>query len=228
MERKKVDIVLADEQQLMVDGVCGILSGHDFGYDLNVCNTFNNGEELLKEVQVNPYQLLIMELKLPVIDGIDLIYELKEVRPQMRILILTRYDSNKFVKTAFKNGADGYLLKRSNQNELIKAIREVLSGVAYMGNGVNISPSKNGVRRDNEEDYWVIEDSFLLKNYLTKRELEVLNEIACDKNNKEIARDLYISDQTVSVHRKNIMRKLKVDTNDGLIRIAQKNGLLNI
>jgi len=226
MERKKVDLILADEQQLTIDGLCNLLAESDFGYDLNVCKTVNSGEDLLTLAKENFYDLLVMELKLPVIDGIDLIYELKEVQPLMRILILTSYDSNKFVKEAFKNGADGYMLKKSGKDELVKAIKDVLKGVAYMGEGVNISPTKNGIKKANEEEYWVTEDNFLLKHYLTKREREIINEIACDKNNREIARDLFISDQTVSVHRKNIMRKLKVETNDGLIKIAQQNGLL--
>ncbi|TVR79617.1 MAG: DNA-binding response regulator [Saprospirales bacterium] len=228
MSKKSIDIILADEQQLLIDGICNLLASSGNDYQLNVCSTANNGEDLLSAVKERLFDLVIMDIKLPVIDGLDLIYEIKEICPSARLLVLTNYDSNKFVKSAFKNGADGYLLKKSGKDQLFRAIREVLTGVAYMGEGVNISPSKNGVKRANEEEYWIIEDNFLLKNYLTKRELEVLNEIANDKNNKEIARELYISDQTVSVHRKNIMRKLNVATNDGLIKIAAKNGLLNL
>lgn len=228
MEKRKINIVLADEHQLMIEGLIHMLEHCEKDFEIKVCQSVNSGDDLLEVSRNNGFDLVIMDIKLPVIDGMELIYEIKEMNPNCRILILTMYDSNKFVKNAFKQGVDGYVLKKTNCDELVSAIEEVMNGSAYMGNGVSISPSKNGIRRDDEDEQWVVEDNFLLKNYLTKRELEIINEIALHKNNKDIAKNLYISDQTVSVHRKNIMRKLNVSTNDGLIKLAVDRGLVSL
>jgi DNA-binding NarL/FixJ family response regulator len=223
---KRIKILLADGQKLLVEGLKHLLVQCNGKYLLELENCVFNGEELLKVSRNGGFDLVIMDIKLPVIDGLELIYQIKELQPDVRIIVLTSYDSNKFVKSAFKQGADGYLLKNSDIQELKAAIEEVLEGIAFMGEGVSFSPSNNGLIRRNENDIWVVEDSFLLKNYLTRREIEILSEIAAEKDNREIADKLYISDQTVSVHRKNIMKKLRVNTNKELRSIALNQGLL--
>ena len=223
---KRIKVVMADGQKLLLEGLKHLLIQCNGKYLLELENCVFTGDDLLKLSGNGGFDLVIMDIKLPGIDGLELIYRIKEFQPQVRILVLTSYDSNKFVKSAFKQGADGYLLKTSDLEELKVAIEEVLEGVAFMGNGVSFSPLKNGVTRRDENDVWVVEDSFLLKNYLTRREIEILSEIAEEKDNKEIAQKLYISDQTVSVHRKNIMKKLKVNSNQELRTIALSQGLL--
>ena len=222
---KRIKVVVADEQNLLIDGLKHLLQECTGNYKFEVQDCINTGEELLNLARTKDFDLVIMDLKLPVIDGIEIIHRIKDYNPNSRILILTSYNSNKFVKTAFKQGADGYILKNSSTEELKTAMEEVLNGSAHMGNGVGISPEKNGIKKKNENAVWIIEDNFLIKNYLTKRELEILSQIANLKDNKEIAQDLYISDQTVSVHRKNIMKKLKVNDNQALRDIAMHHGL---
>ncbi|TVQ45763.1 MAG: DNA-binding response regulator [Saprospirales bacterium] len=223
---KRINVVLADGQKLLVEGLKHLLVNCNGKYELHLGHCIHNGEDLMAYCKRGDFDLLIMDIKLPVIDGLDIIYKIKESKPKSRIIILTSYDSNKFVKSAFKQGADGYLLKTSDIQELKVAIEEVLDGVAFMGQGVSFSPTNNGLLRRNESDVWVVEDSFLLKNYLTRREMEILTEIASEKDNREIADKLYISDQTVSVHRKNIMKKLRVSSNKELRSIALSQGLL--
>lgn len=224
---KKIKVVLADGQKLLVEGLKHLLSQCNGKYELHLENCVHNGQDLIAYCNKKAnFDLIIMDIKLPILDGLDIIYKIKEKKPKSRIIVLTAYDSNKFVKSAFKQGADGYLLKNSDIQELKVAIEEVLDGVAFMGQGVSFSPSNNGLIRRNENDVWVVEDSFLLKNYLTRREMEILTEIASEKDNREIAEKLYISDQTVSVHRKNIMKKLRVHTNKELKSIALSQGLL--
>ena len=222
---KRIKVVVADEQNLLIDGLKHLLQECTGNYLFEVQDCINTGEELLNLARTKNFDLVIMDLKLPVIDGIEIIHRIKDYNPDARILILTSYNSNKFVKTAFKQGADGYILKNSSTEDLKTAMEEVLNGSAHMGNGVGISPEKNGIKKKNENAVWIIEDNFLIKNYLTKRELEILSQIANLKDNKEIAQNLYISDQTVSVHRKNIMKKLKVNDNQALRAIALHHGL---
>nr|MBS0036680.1 response regulator transcription factor [Saprospiraceae bacterium] len=222
---KRIKVVLADEQNLLIDGLKHLLRDCNGTYEYEIRKCIDNGEDLLGAAREEEFDLVIMDIKLPIIDGIEIIHRIKEQKPQSRILILTSYNSNKFVKSAFKQGADGYILKNSTTDDLKNAIEEVLAGVAHMGNGVGVSPGKNGVKKKNESAVWVIEDNFLIKNYLTRRELEILSQIAHEKDNKEIAQKLYISDQTVSVHRKNIMKKLKAHDNGQLKAIALHHGL---
>jgi len=143
------------------------------------------------------------------------------------------YDDSKLVKSAFKNGIDGYILKTSAADDLIKAISTVLTGETFFGEGVYVHrpniPSASsdrfsaGTAPSKNKTY---EDRFNKKHNLTKRELEILRLISKAKNNKEIAKTLFISDQTVSVHRRNLMRKLNVSSTAGLIKIAYDNSLV--
>jgi len=138
------------------------------------------------------------------------------------VLVLTVYDDPKFVKSAFKNGAHGYILKNKGIDELFVALHQVLDEhESYIGEGVQVS--ENGATRavaGKQQTDFHLEDRFIKKYNLTKRELEILRLITHAMSNKQIAQELFISDQTVSVHRKNIMRKLGVSNAAGLIKAA--------
>jgi len=143
------------------------------------------------------------------------------------ILALTMYDEAKLVKSAFKAGVDGYILKNSDPYELLRAIEEVLKGKTYIGIGVQLVGARaNGTTFMADKEKGKFEDKFIQKYNLTKREIEILKLISQAFSNKEIASELFISDQTVSVHRKNIMRKLNVSNIAGLIKIAYDNSIV--
>ncbi len=223
----KIKVGLADEHNLFLDGMELILQ-EDIQYDYEIVGRAVSGPDLLEMVSAQPMDLLITDIRLPDKDGLDLLSKLKELQEQIKILVVTMYDNTKYIKKAFKSGAEGYILKRYGQNGLFEAIHEIMGGNNHMGEEVTIAPQENPLEKENGTgNGWDHEDTFILKHYLTKRELEVLSHIALAKNNKEIAKDLYISDQTVSVHRKNIMRKLNVSNTAGLIKIALDHGLVN-
>jgi DNA-binding NarL/FixJ family response regulator len=221
----RIDVVIADENILFVEGLKSLLI-NELDNDFEIIGQAVSGPALMDLLSENCPDLLIMDVKLPERDGLDIIPSIRNLYPNIRILVVSCYGHSKFVKSAFHGGVDGYILKNNDLSELNRAIRELQDGRTYMGEGVSIAPNRlNNKKQYNSE--WDLEDAFLLKNYLTKRELEILTQIAMAKNNKQIAKELFISDQTVSVHRKNIMRKLNVSNTASLIKIALDHGLVH-
>jgi DNA-binding NarL/FixJ family response regulator len=219
-----VNVVIADDHQLFIAGLRSILNDVD-GFDINLMEIANTGEELITILKSQIPDLLILDLNMPERDGLDVLSSIGRKYDDMRILALTMYDESKIVKTAFKAGVDGYVLKSSGKAELVRAITEVLEGHTFMGEGVSLNgvSRRGGRKSDNAVQF---QDRFIKKYNLTKREIEILRLISSALSNKEIAKELYISDQTVSVHRKNIMRKLGVSNTAGLIKLAYDNSLI--
>lgn len=222
----ELNIGLADEQKIFTEGLKLLINQMNTELSCNVLWEVQNGEDLLRNLREEPVHLLFLELCLPKKDGLDLISEIKDQCEDLRICVLSQYPDTKFVKQAFQSGADGYVLKQNTFEEFCNAIPEILNGETYMGANVSIGPQNKLSNGSPKRELFQKEDSFLVKHSLTKRENEILEQIALAKNNKDIAKDLYISDQTVSVHRKNIMRKLNVSSTAGLIKVAMKHGLV--
>lgn len=216
-----IKTILADDHCIFIEGLKSVLKQSE-KYTFDIVGTAVNGEELLWLLRRKPADLLILDLNLSETDGLEIIHTIQRERIALRILVLTVYDDPKFVKSAFKNGAHGYILKNKGIDELFLALHQVLNGEeSYLGEGVQVS--ENGAARavvGKQQTDFHFEDRFIKKYNLTKRELEILRLITHAMSNKQIAQELYISDQTVSVHRKNIMRKLGVSNTAGLIKAA--------
>lgn len=219
-----VKIVIADDHHLFIAGLKTIL-GNVEGYEFDFVGIAHTGESLLPLLKKCKPELLLLDLNMPERDGLDVLGSIREDYPDLKILALTMYDESKIVKSAFKSGVDGYVLKNVSKNELIRAITEVLAGNTFLGEGVKLNAILETVPKHTDAAVF-FEDKFIKKYNLTKRELEILRLISQAMSNKEIAKELYISDQTVSVHRKNIMRKLGVSNTAGLIKIAYDNSLV--
>ena len=217
-----INTIIADCQTLMIEGLAAIFDSIR-NPSIKVTATANNSADLLKKVNLGDCDLLIMDINFPGEDGIELIPTLKSFCPNMRVIILTTYTDRKFVKRAFLNGTDGYVLKSNDSLDLIQGINTVMEGDTYMSDGLRLTPVTQAVANLANRFY---EDSYTMKQKLTKREQEILHLIADSKNNREIAKELYISDQTVGVHRKNIMRKLGVRSTVNLIKFAIEHQLV--
>ena len=221
-EEKKIRILIADEHPIFVIGLQQVLHSSDL-FSCEIVGVARSGDDLLEQLRQETVDLIIMDLNLQGMDGLEVLAYLKKRKWKVRVLACTMYDDPKIVKEAFKTGIDGYVLKQNEQEEVLKAIEAVMKGDTYMGKGVMLHSirckDKNAVRGK-------YEDRFIRRHNLTKRELEILSLIAQALSNKEIAERLYISDQTVSVHRKNIMRKLSVSNTAGLIKVAYDNSLV--
>lgn len=215
--------ILADDQCIFVEGLKSVLQrSRNFRFDV-LAEAFN-GRDLIRMARKHPAELLILELNLPDKDGLDVIAQVRKERLPLKLLVLSRYDEPRIIKSAFKAGVDGYILKDKGVDELFFAIGEVMTGNTFLGEGVGLYDHPNGSTINGRHSQrFAFEDGFIKKHNLTKRETEILRLITEAMSNKEIAKELFISDQTVSVHRKNIMRKLGVSNTAALIKTAYEN-----
>lgn len=214
-----ISIFIADDHRLYVEALSIALASH-LEFSIQTIGTASNGEELLTKLPAAIPDILLLDLNMPVMNGLEVIPILKENYPRLRILIVSNYSDAKFVRECLQvYSVEGYFLKTNALSELLKALQEVHKGNLYMSKGLQLFPKENGEHHEEE----VFKETFLAKYNLTKRELEILALIAQAKSNAQIADNLFISPQTVGAHRKNIMRKLNISTTAGLVRFAIEN-----
>ena len=219
---KTLQIVVADDQPIFIEGLISVLAQAGSTPSYIIKGVARTGSQIVMLLREHEADLLLLDLNLPEPDSLKLLPDLKRSYPNLRILVMTTHDDPRLVKAAFRAGADGYLLKNGSKEELFRAFREVLEGNTFMGRGVAVTDRHaNGAGGAN-----MPEDRFIRKYGLTKREMEVMRFIGQAFSNKTIAEQLFISDQTVSVHRKNIMRKIGVKSTASLIKIAYENNLV--
>lgn len=211
--------VIADNQKMFTEGIQAILTEMRFP-PIKIVGVAHSLEEL-NGMSNFPIDLLILDLALADHLGTSLISEQKLSRPGVKIIILSNYGDSQFVRDAFIQGADGYVLKTNHSLELIQCIDFVLEGKTYLAEGLKLTPEFDVKKKSSiSEKKRVYEDRYLLKQKLTKREKEILSMIVQYKNNKTIAQELYISDQTVSAHRKRIMKKFGINNTVNLIKFT--------
>ncbi len=217
--------VIADFQKMFTEGIQAILKDMN-PHPVKIVGVANNLEELFKLTEF-PIDLLILELAIS--DNLDtsLITELKMSNPETKIIILSNYGESGLVREAFKKGVDGYVMKTNHSIELIQCIDFVMAGRTYIAEGLRLAPEYDAQKKKPQVDRKKIcEDRILLKQKLTKRESEILSLIVQYKNNKTIAQELYISDQTVSAHRKRIMKKFGINNTVKLIKFSLDHQLV--
>ena len=208
-----ISLFLADDHSLFLDTLVISLHQQSF-FPIKVLGTAQNGEDLLIKLTVGRPSVLLLDLNMPVMNGLDVIPILKEEHPDLRIIILTKYEDPKFVKECLhEHSVNGYILKTSSFSDLLQGIIDVTCGQSYISTKDSYDITQGSV----------FEESFLAKYNLTRREVEILGLVAQAKSNMEIADNLYISPQTVGAHRKNIMRKLNITSTAGLVRFAIEN-----
>ena len=212
-------IVIADDHALYADALSLSLRNHvDPTFD--ILAIASNGAELVKLLESHSPDCILLDLNMPVMNGMEALPHVKKAVPDCKVIVVTMYDQPKFIKQVFKSHGDGYFLKTNPLNELVDAVEHVMEGETYLSRGLKIFPKELTANGDE-----MFDDDFQLIQRLTRRELEILQLISGAKSNKEIADELFISDQTVMVHRKNIMRKLSVSSTAGLIKFALDHDL---
>lgn len=217
--------VIADHQKMFAEGLEALIASMNVAA-LKVSGIANSLQDLERMMHF-AIDLLIIELSIADNRGASILADFKKMNPGMRIIVLSSYGSAALVREAFVNGADGYVMKTHNSLELWRCIEKVSAGETYLAEGLRLTPElvkKQPVKP--ERNYRDMEDSFLLKQKLTKREREILTLIVQFKNNKAIGQELYISDQTVSAHRKRIMKKLGVNNSVNLIKFSLDHQLV--
>lgn len=210
-----IRILLADDHRIITDGLKGLLSE---AHDMECVLTCSNGQEVLEALEHLSVDVVLMDIEMPVLDGIAALERLKRMERAPRVVILSMHDEPAVVQRVVELGADGYLLKNCGRDELLHAVRNVHAGGRHFASGV-----VEGLMRHRKDEAL---QSDLLKD-LSEREIEVLAALAEGLGNKEIGEKLFISPRTVDTHRTNLMRKLDTHNVAGLVRLAVKAGLVS-
>lgn len=204
-----IKIALIDDHTIVRSGFAQLLN---LEQDIAVAGEFDSASDAFRRLTQTPVDVAVIDISMPDENGLSLLERLRQRDPAFKAIILSIYDSASFVKKALDAGAQGYLSKRCGPSELASAIRTVAAGKRYLCADalVNLSnPDINNVLVD-----------------LTKRELEVFDQLIQGKEVKEIAQALFLSHKTVHVHRANILSKLNLTNNVDLIRFAIQHHLL--
>jgi len=217
-----LNLIVADDHPIFTTGLKTVLAQAGSRYRFVIGGIARTGLQLTELLRISKADVLMCEIFLPDSDGSKLIASLRRANPDLKILVVTAQEDSRLVKAAFRSGADGYLLKTATETELLTALEAVVEGKTYVGQGIELVDRTRGSGvGDNASEH-----RFARHYGLTRREMEVMRHIGQALNNKEISERLFISDQTVSVHRKNIMRKLSVNNTASLIKIAYENNLV--
>ncbi len=215
---KVYKIVLADDHKIVIDGIKALLEDDE---RFRIIAEASNGKELVDLVGIAEVDIAIVDIDMPVLNGIEATRIIKKDHPRVKTVILTMHQEKSLIKKFIEMGVDAYLLKNSSREALIDCLEKIISGQKYFDTDVTLSllgktggaNSKFGNSPDKIE--------------LTSREIEIMKLIAEGMSNKEIGKQLHISDRTVDTHRTNIMRKLEVKNVAGIIRYAMKSGYVD-
>lgn len=210
---KPIRVVLADDHVFVRDGIKSILENEA---NIEVVGEATDGLEALKSVEINQPDLLILDIRMPNMTGIEVVEKLRSQNNLVKIVMLSMHESEEYVLKSIKAGADGYLLKGSSKEEFLKALNTVSEGGKYFSGDISsILIGQLTLPNTFSETKQIINDDMMI----TKREKEILTLLLAGKGNKEIAEALDISKRTAEVHRFNLMKKLKVKN---LIELSNK------
>ncbi len=214
-----IRVLIVDDHTLFREGLCALFSSER---DVEVVGEAAGGEEAVrKAVELRP-DVVVMDLMMPGVNGIEATRRIRAALPEAKVLVLSMYDDEEHVQRLLAGGASGYMLKRATSDELLRALKEVVAGGMPLDPAVAAKVVKDYVRRvQGEAEPEAGPD-------LTPRELEVLRRIAEGFTNQAIAEQLGISRKTVDVHRTNLMRKLDLHDVTELVKYALRRGLISL
>lgn len=217
-QEKTIRVLVVDDHQLIIDGLKSLLQDEP---DIVFTGGANSMPQAIDFVTNNQVQVVLADINMPEGSGIETTRKLKALQPDIQVLALTMHEDINMIRKMVEAGASGYILKRTNMNEVLEAIRVVAKGGKYLGRDVQEillnnmgQPEKPAEQTENP-------------SRLTQRESEILNLITKELRNEEIAEKLFISERTVETHRRNIFTKTKTKSIVGLIKYAIANGLID-
>lgn len=209
-----IRILLADDHALIRTGMKNLLEGNR---EFLVVGEAGDGEEVLKKSRELKPDVVVMDISMPKLNGIEATRIIKKSRPETAILVLTMHENTEYAYQIFKAGATGYVLKNAGKDELTAAIYAVARGEKYFSPRVSEMMMSDYMKKAEER-------SASAEMVLTKREQEILVLIGQGLNNQQIADRLFISPRTVDTHRTNIMQKLNIHDAPNLVRYALEHG----
>lgn len=211
-----VNLLVADDHVVLREALCELLGK---GGQFKVVAQASNGEEVVNLAGTHNPDIIIMDIAMPNVDGIEALKRLQAKGHCPPVLVLSANDGEMTVRAALKAGARGFLPKNVKEEELTFAIHAILKGQTYL------SPSVTAHLMSFDSNKGTLDNPLAV---LTKREIEILKYLAEGKNNREIGKTLHISVRTVDTHRSNILKKLKAKNNAELVRLALSAGLITL
>lgn len=208
-----VRIIVADDHAIYREGLKQVIEST---IDMTVVDEAVNGQELLNKVQNNDYDMVILDITMPGRNGLDVLVELKNIRPKLPVLVLSMHPEEQFALRAYKSGASGYLTKSSPSAELLDALYKISQGKKYVSSDLAES-LVTGLSDVSQQE---------LQHSLSNREYQVMSLIGSGKTVGKIADELALSVKTVSTYRAHILRKLNMSNNAEITRFVIENNLL--
>jgi len=209
----KIKVLIVDDHALLREGIRSLLASHD---DIEVVGEAANGSEAIEKVREVDPDVILMDIAMPVMDGLEATRRIRKQNPNIKIIILTQYDRKDYVLSSIKSGASGFIPKNVIISELVSAIRTAHSGDAFLHPSVAKMVIEDYLRQVEPSPY----------DRLTDREREVLKLVAEGLTNQEIADLLSVSVKTVLGHRTSLMEKLVIHNRTELIKYAIRKGLI--
>ncbi len=219
---KKIKVLVADDQLILAEGLSMLLNAED---DIEVVGCVSNGIEVLNYLEINQIQVVLMDIRMPVMNGVECTRLVSERFPDVKVLILTTFDDEEYIKEALNYGAAGYMLKDLTAENLSSAVRNVHQGNTVMHKKVTAKLVGNIVQKPSEET--VIQILDCSGQALLPRELEVLQYLAKGYRNNEIAEKLYLSEGTVKNYISLLYDKLEIKGRTKLMKYAIDHGILD-
>lgn len=208
-----IRILIADDHEMFREGIKRICEDNP---DLVVAGEASNGNEVLDKVTKDEYDILLLDIAMPGLNGLDTLKQLKSLKPKLRVLVLSMYPEDEYAIRAIKAGAAGYLTKAKASRELMEAIKKVSSGGNYINASVaekllfDVKPEQSGP----------------LHETLSDREYQIFSLIVKGKKVSEIAEELYLSVKTVSTYRVRILNKMNMKSTAELVKYAVEQKLI--
>jgi DNA-binding NarL/FixJ family response regulator len=208
-----VKILVADDHAIVRAGIKQILTSIN---DISIIDEASEGSEVLKKASSEYYDIIVLDISLPDMNGLDILKKLKVEQPDLHVLILSIHSEEQYAVRVLKAGASGYLTKASAPEELIKAIMKIVGGEKYVSEALAEKLAKNLEGKSKNLPHELLSD----------REFQIMRMIAQGKTIKEIAGELFISDKTVSTYRARLLLKMGMKNNSELTHYVTINGLL--
>ncbi|UOY05380.1 response regulator transcription factor [Muricauda sp. SCSIO 64092] len=196
-----ITVAIAEDHQALIDGIRSYIKYED---DISIIGHANNGKELLKLVRLKQPKVVLCDIRMPKLDGIEATKTILKELPYTKVIAFTMFDQEQAVQQMLAAGARGYILKNSSLEVVLEAIREVASGKAYYDKKIHLPNAEKNSS----------------KSVLSSREQEILQLIAKGRTSHQIADELFIGKSTVDTHRKNMIRKLGLSGAGELLRYA--------
>ncbi|HPE87716.1 MAG TPA: response regulator transcription factor [Bacteroidales bacterium] len=215
----QINIIIVDDHPMVRDGILSMLKSDS---TLHVIGEAADSHELFQLLSKTKPHILLLDISLPGVSGIEICQKITETEPDIRCIMLSMYLKEEFIFSALKAGTKGYIPKTAQKNELIEAIHTVAKGKEYFSPALSDIILKSYIRRARNNNEPTKEKE------LTKRELEILKLVALGKSNHTIAEELFIGIRTVESHKTHILQKLNLKNNVDLVHFAIKHGIIQL